>query len=256
MPFNPHLPATRRHARPHLCALALAGLALGASGADASAPSSPDVTMEHSLMSVVAADVARGLPDDLIFEDGFEVEAIDPVIYRHDDGDGNTNQGPPSTFDPDMLWGNYYLVEPGGEVITEISVAFGPTFPSLANGPVTFWLLEDDDMDFDPRNAQSLTSVTGTPDVFNDNFFTMQIPPTQVNGAFFVAASAKLLGGQDKPARVDTNAPGDKSWFFYAPEIADVIDNLASAPFGTRMDNTQYVIFPGAFMIRATGVSP
>ena len=56
-------------------------------------------------------------------------------------------------------------------------------------------------------------------------------------------------------AGVDTGGPGATSWFFYAPEIADVIDDLASAPFGARMDDTQYVVFPGAFMVRATGVS-
>ncbi|MEP0548711.1 MAG: T9SS type A sorting domain-containing protein [Rhodothermales bacterium] len=175
------------------------------------------------------------------------------LTYLYDDGDGDTNQGPPSTFDPDMLWGNYYLTQPGGEILTEISVAFGPTFPSLANGPVTFWLLDDPDADFDPRNATALTSVEATPDVFNDNFFTVGIPPTQVSGAFFVGVSAQLLGGQDRPARVDTDADGDRSWFFYAPDIAAVIDDLASAPFGTRMDNPEFVIFPGAFMIRATG---
>ncbi|MCK9489051.1 MAG: S8 family serine peptidase [Xanthomonadales bacterium] len=188
-------------------------------------------------------------PTDIIFRAGFE-----HLVYLHDDGDGNTNQGPPSSFDPDMLWGNYYLTEDGGEVITQISVAFGPTFPSLADGPVTFWLLDDPDMDLDPRNATALVSVQGTPDVFNDEFFTVSIPPTQVSGAFFVGASAKLLGGEDKPARVDTGGPGETSWFFYAPEIADVIDDLASAPFGARMDDTQYVIFPGAFMVRAAGV--
>jgi len=191
--------------------------------------------------------------DDTIFRDGFEA-AVTTFTYLYDDGDGDTNQGPPSTFDPDMLWGNYYLTEAGAEVITEISVAFGPTFPSLANGPVTFWLLDDPDADLDPRNATALTSVQATPDLFNDNYFTVQIPPTRVSGAFFVAASAKLQGGQDRPARVDTGAAGDKSWFFYAPEIADVIDDLASAPFGTRNDNTQFVVLPGAFMIRASGI--
>ena len=175
------------------------------------------------------------------------------VEYLYDDGAGNTNQGPPSTFDPDMLWGNYFLTEEGGEVITHISVAFGPTFPSLKAGPVTFWLLDDPDMDFDPQNATSLTSVEGTPDVFGNTFFTVEIPPTEVSGAFFVGASAQLLGGQDRPARVDTNARADRSWFFYAPDISAVIDDLASAPFGTRMDNQQFVILPGAFMIRAVG---
>ena len=183
---------------------------------------------------------------DVIFRSGFE-----HVVYLHDDGDGNTSQGPPSSFDPDMLWGNYYLTQEGGDIVTEISVAFGPTFPSLADGPVTFWLLDDPDMDMDPRNATALVSVQGTPDVVNDEFFTVSIPPTRVSGAFFVGASAKLLGGEDKPARVDTGGPGETSWFFYAPEIADVINDLASAPFGSRMDDTQYVVFPGAFIVRA-----
>jgi hypothetical protein len=186
---------------------------------------------------------------DRLLRAGFET----PVVYSLDDGDGDTNQGPPSTFDPDMLWGNYYLTTPGAEVIERINVAFGPTGPSVAAGPVTFWLLDDPDMDFDPRNATALASVQATPDVFNDTFFSVAIPPTRVSGAFFVGASARLLGGVDRPARVDTGAAGDRSWFFYAPDIAAVIDDLASAPFGTRMDNPQFVVLPGAFMIRATG---
>lgn len=194
---------------------------------------------------------------DSIFKDGFDGAAVPPaaVEYAHDDGHGETNQGPPSSFDPDMLWGNYYLTQPGGEFITKISVAFGPTFPSLAEGPVTFWLLQDDDADSDPRNAHVIASVPATPDVFNDTFYTVDISPTWVNGGFFVGASAKLKGGQDKPARVDRNASGDRSWFFYAPDIAATINDLAAAPFSTRNDNTQYVPLPGAFMVRASGVA-
>jgi hypothetical protein len=151
-----------------------------------------------------------------------------------------------------MLWGNYYLTETGGEVITEIAVAFGPTFPSLADGPVTFWLLDDPDMDLDPRNATALAHVEATPDVFNDDFFAVSIPPTPVSGAFFVGVSAFLQGGEDRPARVDTAHPGDRSWFFYDPDVAAVIDDLAAAAYGTRMDGPD-VIFPGAFMVRASG---
>jgi len=188
--------------------------------------------------------------DDTIFADGFDVATIQ---YAYDDGDGNTNQGPPSTFDPDMLWGNYFLAQPGGEVITQISVAFGPTFPSLENGPVTFWLLEDSDADGSPLNAHALFHVDATPDVFNDDFYTVSIPPTLVHGAFFVGASAKLLGGQDRPARVDTDNDGSNSWFFYAPDIAATIDDLASAPYHQTNDATP--VLPGAFMVRATGVA-
>jgi len=193
---------------------------------------------------------------DTIFEDGFDGAIVPtPTEHAYDDGDGDTNQGPPSTFDPDMLWGNYYTAAPGGEVITHVSIAFGPTFPSLANGPVTFWLLEDDDGDGDPRNAYAIASVTDAPIVFNDNFSTVNFLPTWVHGGFFVGASAKLDGGADRPARVDTNASGHDSWFFYAPDIAATINNLAAAPFGTRNDNPAYVVLPGAFMVRAGGTA-
>lgn len=171
--------------------------------------------------------------------------------YAYDDGAANVNIGPPSTFDPDMLWGNYYYTDPSGEIITEIAVAFGSTFPSL--DVVTFWLLDDPDADGDPQNATSLVSVEATPDVFGNTFFSVSIPPTAVGGAFFVGASALLEGGADRPARVDVDARADRSWFFYAPDISEVIDDLASAPFGTRMDDPKNVPFPGAFMIRAIG---
>jgi hypothetical protein len=198
-----------------------------------------------------AFEVEETADVDTIFKDGFDTGAVE---YRYDDGDGDTNQGPPSTFDPDMLWGNYYLAAPGGEMIIRLSVAFGPTFPSLADGPVTFWVLEDADADFDPRNATAIASVQGTPDVSNDSFYSVTIPPTLVSGGFFVGASAKLQGGEDRPARVDTGVAGDKSWFFYAPDIAATINDLAAAPFGARMDDPTYVVYPGAFMVRAIGV--
>ena len=96
--------------------------------------------------------------------------------------------------------------------------------------------------------------MQATPDVFNDNFYTVTIPPTVVSGAFFVGASAKLDGGADRPARVDRNASGQDSWFFYAPDIAAVINNLAAAPFGIRNNDPQNPL-PGAFMVRATGTA-
>jgi hypothetical protein len=174
------------------------------------------------------------------------------VEYLYDDGTANVNIGPPSSFSPDMLWGNYYVTAPGGETITEIAVAFGATFPSVSGG-VTFWLLDDPDADGDPRNATAVASAEATPDVFGNTFYHVAIPPTPVSGAFFVGASAQLAGGQDRPARVDTGARADRSWFFYAPDIAAVIDTLAAAPFGTRMDDATNVPFPGAFMVRAHG---
>jgi hypothetical protein len=175
------------------------------------------------------------------------------VEYAVDDGSGNTNQGPPSTFSPEMLWGNYFTVQPGGEVITTIRVAWGPTFDP--NRVCTFWLLEDPDDDGDPRNAVAVASVTGLPGTLGGNVYNdFAIPPTLVAGGFFVGTSAFLNGGVDRPARVDTTSSPLNSWFFYDPDIDAVINNLAGAAFGTRMDNTQFVVFPGAFMVRAIGV--
>lgn len=183
-----------------------------------------------------------------IFRNGFD----STLEFALDDGDGNTNQGPPSSFDPDMLWGNYYPLQASGALVTQIRVAFGPTFPSLAHGPVTFWLLEDSDADGDPLNAHALAHVQAVPDVSGNNFFTVDIPPTLVQGAMFVGVSAKLMGGQDKPARTDTSNPGTNSWFCYAPDIASRIDDLASAPFCSR-NTSPTVPLPGAFMVRAIG---
>lgn len=138
-------------------------------------------------------------------------------------------------------------------MITQLSVAFGPTFPSLGNGSVTFWLLNDPDMD--PRYPTHLVRIQTIPDVTNDAFFSVEIPPTKVSGAFFVGERAQLAGRQDRPLRVDTDASGDKSLFFYDPNMASVIDNLAGAAYSTRMDNTAAVSYLGAFMIRASGKS-
>ena len=196
----------------------------------------------------ILAEPAAGAPAVPYASGAFE--------YLYDDGTGNVNIGPPSTFDPDMLWGNYYFTDPAGAEITEIAVAFGPTFPSSATELVTFWLLDDPDGDADPRtNATLLRSVDATPDTLGGNaFYRVSIdPPAPVSGAFFVGASAFLQGGEDRPARVDTDGRADRSWFFYAPDIAAVIDSLAGAPFGTRMDDQANVPFPGAFMVRAMG---
>ncbi len=172
------------------------------------------------------------------------------VTYQYDRGTGSQNIGPPSTFDPDMLWGNYYLRQPGGEAITSVTVAFGNTFPSRAN-PVTIWVLSDADGDGDPRNAVSVASALLPGPIVGTTPITVPIPPTLVGAGFFVGASVELLGGQDRPARLDAGASSlVNSWIFYADSIAAVIDSLGTAPYGARINPP----FPGAFLVRATGI--
>lgn len=143
-------------------------------------------------------------PVDRLLRDGFEP----PFVYLLDDGAGNVNIGPPSSFDPDMLWGNYFLVAPGAEVVTAIEVAFGATFPSLASGPVTFWLLVDADADGDPRNATAVASVQATPDVSGNAFYRVAIAPTRVQGrSSSVPAPACWAGRTGLPGSTPTRRP-------------------------------------------------
>ena len=178
------------------------------------------------------------------------VASAQPVVYQYDGGSGSQNIGPPSTFNPDMLWGNYYLTQPGGEAITEVSVAFGNTFPSRAN-PVTVWVLSDADGDGDPRNARSVArALVPGPIPAGTAVITVPVGYAPVGAGFFVGVSVELLGGQDRPARLDPNAPSGQSWVFYADSIAAVIDNLAAAPYGQRITPP----FAGAFLVRARGI--
>ena len=171
--------------------------------------------------------------------------------YRLDDGSGNIGVGPPSTFDADMLWGNYFYAEPGFSTITELSV--GLNAPPAPGSLLTLYLFDDPDDDGDPTNAVPVAEVSGTPTVFSQTGFnTFAIEPTTVSGGFFVAANAFARRGTDRPARLDPQGDGSLAWLFYDGEI-DPTD-LGASPFFTRMDNAAVVPFSGVWMIRATAV--
>lgn len=176
------------------------------------------------------------------------------VEYRYDDLSDNTtsgNIGPPASFGtPDMLWGNYFVTETGGEVITELSVSLDPArFPSNGN-PITMWLLDDADGDLDPRNAVAVASAVLPGPISAEQFYSVEIPPTLVGAAFFVGVNVRVIGGTDRPAKLDNNAPvNNRSWLFFDDAIAPIIDDLASAAYGIRADGA----FPGAFLVRAVG---
>lgn len=181
--------------------------------------------------------------------------ALGDVEYRYDGGTMSTAVGPPGSFpvNPETGWGNYFVAEPGGEMITTISVAFGPTF---AEGrEVTVWLFDDPDDDFDPRNAVPLASATMVPHTLGGSTFNdFAIEPTAVSGGFFVAVLAFTERGVDRPAAADSDARADRSWLFYNPATEGInVDNLGANALARRVDDG-IVPFPGAWLIRATGV--
>ena len=171
------------------------------------------------------------------------------MTYALDDGAGNIGLGPPSSFDADMLFGNYYFAEPGAETITALSVALNEIIPTEE---FTMYLFDDPDDDGDPVNAVLVAEVSGTP-LFDtqDEFTTFAIDPTVVSGGFFVGANVFALGGVNRPARVDPQGDPTRSWLFYDNIINT--DDLSTSGFITRMDGP-FVPIQGAFMVRATGI--
>lgn len=178
------------------------------------------------------------------------------VQYVLDDGSGNVNVGPPSAFDADMLWGNYFTAVQGGEQIIELRVGLGTSYPRDEFGnllPLTLYLFDDPDNDGDPTNAIPVASTTIIPTVFTQTGFnSAPITPTTVQGGFFVAARVFADGGVDRPARLDPQQTGgENAWLFYSDEINP--DDLGASPFFTTMNDPEFVPIFGVWMVRAVG---
>ncbi len=177
------------------------------------------------------------------------------IEYGYDDGVMNTAVGPPSSFpsDPEMLWGNYFYAEEGGEVITEVSFALGPNFAE--DREVGIAIMDDPDDDEDPGNAVLLTQTEVVPEHLGGSEFNhVEVEPTEVEGGFFVAIYAWAEAGIDRPAAQDWTGPDGYSWLLYNPVEQGVdFDDLAGNAFFERLDNVAGA-FPGVWMIRATGV--
>jgi len=180
--------------------------------------------------------------------------AVGTIEYAYDDGTMNVGVGPPSSFpsDPEMLWGNYFFVEDGGEVITRISFAMGSSFPEGREVHVA--LFDDPDDDLDPGNATFLTMETVIPDhIGGSKFNEVDIEPTEVSGGFFIAAFAWAEAGIDRPAAQDTAGPDGYSWLLYNPVEEGVnLKNLDANAFFENLEDVPGT-FPGVWMIRATG---
>lgn len=178
--------------------------------------------------------------------------------YSYDDGGSFTTLGPPRSFeqfgDIDMLWGNYFQTQDSTEYVTTLEFELGRLSD---NNQVTMWIFDDPDNDNDPTNANAVFSMTlDNPMTGFDGTNVVDIASTAVSGGFFVAIShlAELVYDEDdnpsysSPARFDTDARADRSWFYYGS-----FGDLDDAGYSTRMDGPD-VPFGGAFSIRATTV--
>ena len=180
------------------------------------------------------------------------------LLYQLDDGSGNVNVGPPSTFDADMLWGNYFVAQPEGRQIFELQVGLGTSYPrDEFNQPVplTLYLFDDPDDDGDPSNAIPVAETTIVPTVFTQSGFNIApIPPTIVDGGFFVAALIRgAVPGNESAAALDPDGSGDNSWLFYYGD-ANTDDLSFDIGFASEANNGAVFPFTGNWAIRANAV--
>lgn len=181
-------------------------------------------------------------------------KALAQVNYVYDDGTGNVNTGFNQVAD--FLWGNVYQTQPGGEVITRISVAFG-TIPD--GSPVRVMLFDIANGSLNPLTGVKKVSVAGTSNFMRTNAFVhFDIPPTRVSGSFFVGCAAGVDATSIRPARIDASAGSvslaDRAWVFAATSF-NTITTLSAAPFSLRLDNNA-VGTRGPLMVRAVGRPP
>lgn len=190
----------------------------------------------------------------------FCAPALGDFTYSLDDGSGNINVGPPSSFDEfdntDMVWGNMFEVVDDRDTIVSISVNFG----SLSAEPreVSLIVWDDADNDADP------TDITGAPvssftvsatDTPIGSFATFDLPnAAAVDGGFFIAAAIRgAVPGGESAANLDPDSPGDDSWLIYSPDLD--ANNLASSiGFASPTSNGAFFPFEGAWTLRANAI--
>jgi hypothetical protein len=146
-------------------------------------------------------------------------------------------------------------VQPGGEIISQISVAYGrPGGVSALNGlPVEILLYEDTDGG-SPWNAVLRQSTDVIVANGNSNTLnTYAIPPTEVHGSFLAAMIYRNTTAVNKfIGALDRTVPhvADASFLGFAVGLDKT--NLLSIPDG-QFGTIEGLGFPGNFLIRATG---
>ena len=189
----------------------------------------------------------NGIPDDQDIALGVSMDCqgdgvpdecqLDPgtVVYVQDDGEMDTSVGTGHDY---YAWLSQYVVQPGGEMVTDIEVAWGAMPPGTE---VLVGLWSDPDGDGNPTDAQLLMGypVLSTYE-FTGRWVNVNIPDTAIGPAgtsFFVGASGFFDYDPTLPvwyaAGLDTNQPDLKAWFVSADSPLD-LDDLATgaAEFG------------------------
>lgn len=181
--------------------------------------------------------------------------AAEDFVYTIDDGSAENALG--LTDGGDIMWLNAFEVADGAGTITDLATTLGsPDGDNPAPGPVRFVLYEDPNDDGDPTDAEFLTETTVTIDDPGSGEFTVaSIPPTEVEGVFFIAALYQDHSAASFPAPMDESSPSQgASWVVgeTTPNSFNVQDLAANALAPTNLDE---VGFPANWLLRADGTA-
>jgi len=171
-------------------------------------------------------------------------------IYTIDDGTNETSLG--IRDGADIVWLNAFEAKEGATTITALATAFGSSQPLGSN--VEFLLYEDPNDDGDPTDANLLESVTTTTDVSGNADFQIEpIPPTEVEGVFFVAVLVPSTS--NFPAPLDEDSDQGASWVANAdPGTFDTSDLSGSSNQSQDPPSlTADIGYPGNWLLRAQG---
>jgi hypothetical protein len=175
-------------------------------------------------------------------------------VYQVDDG--STENGLGLTNGGDFMWLNAFQVVEGAGTITQISSTFGWTGGSgIPEGKeVTYLVYEDPNDDGNPNDAVLLTEVDAeVQDPHTDTFVEVGVPPTDVEGTFFIAALYPEHAAGTFPAPMDESSTFQGvSWAVgNTTPGAFNKDDLTANDVGP--DNMGDIGFPANWLLRADG---
>ncbi len=170
-----------------------------------------------------------GIPDDCQTDPG-------SAVYANDSGWSGVTVGTNHDY---IAWMNPFIVQPGGETITDVEVAWGYMSPG---GEVTVCVWSDPNGDGDPTDAQLIQAFSTSSSFENSGkWVVVNIPDTFVGPAgtsFFVGAYGHYV--YDPPnstvwaaSAFDAESVGAMGWYVSADAPID-LNNLSvgAAEFG------------------------
>lgn len=187
-----------------------------------------------------------------------QAQAVDE--YRLDDGVGEQNIGViGGSANKATAWLNRFVIEPGKDTITDISVAFGDI---PVNNLVEVILWGDFNNDGNPIDAFVLSATPGmitNPNVLTTHnvFQTFDIPDVMlpIGAVFYAGAVVQNYAQGKEPARIDKD--GTDSIPSYLPNGHSFIASQTAAGFATvdpnNLAGAQLPIVPVATALGSDG---